>query len=307
MRPISLDIGMSGGSASAVGILLTGRSLVMEVAREQLRALAAVPWHGRIEGPRGAGKHLAAGLVHSLSRRVSRPFVRQSMSALVRGLEFGRLFGWSRGGFTGAVRDVPGVLEEANQGTLFLDEIAWARRRVQGALLQLLEDGEVVRIGERRARKLDVRFLFGTNVDLDAEAATGRFPADLLDRMGALVVRMPALKDHIEDLPELVDTILPSLAAEIGIPPRAIAPADVDRLMAYSWPGNVRQLQNALKVYLTVNAWPPVLSGAELGEREVLLRALADARGNKRKVARRFGVTPRTLYRRLERAGLADR
>jgi DNA-binding NtrC family response regulator len=152
---------------------LVGRSVVMEAVRKQLTELAASPWHGRIEGPRGSGKGLAARLVHAGSPRASRPFVRQSMSTLPPGLELARLCGWSRGAFTGAVADVPGVMEDANGGTLFLDEIAWSRKRVRGALLQLLEDAEVWRIGERRARKVDVRFLFGTNADLEAEAAAG--------------------------------------------------------------------------------------------------------------------------------------
>jgi DNA-binding NtrC family response regulator len=220
-------------------LMLAGSSPTMQAVRDQLRQVAAVDFRVRIEGPSGSGKGVAARLIHAWSRRTAGPFHRQSLATIPLGLEHGRLFGWAKGAFTGAVAELPGVLEAAYGGTLFLDEIACGSRTVQEALLQLLEDRDVLRLGERRSRTLDIRFLFATNVDLVAEVEAGRFRRDLLPRMGGLVVRMPALADHLEDVPELVDALLPRVAAAGGCPVRALRAAHMEALQSHSWPENV--------------------------------------------------------------------
>jgi DNA-binding NtrC family response regulator len=282
-------------------LMLAGSSPIMQAVRDQLRQVAAVDFRVRIEGPSGSGKGVAARLIHAWSRRTAGPFHRQSLATIPPGLEHGRLFGWAKGAFTGAVAGLPGVLEAAYGGTLFLDEIACGSRIVQEALLQLLEDRDVLRLGERRSRTLDIRFLFATNVDLVVEVEAGRFRPDLLPRMGGLVVRMPALADHLEDVPELVDALLPRVAAAGGCPVRALSATDMEALQSHSWPGNVRELENVMAFFLTFGHLPP-LSG--MSEAEELRRALARHGWNKSRTGRELGISRKAVNDRIHRFGL---
>jgi DNA-binding NtrC family response regulator len=279
---------------------LAGSSRVMQDLRAALRSAAQVDFRIRIEGESGTGKGLAARLLHRWSPRARGPFHRQSLATLPPGLEHGQLFGWGRGAFTGAVGEMPSVLELAYGGTLFLDEIACGSTIVQRALLQLLEDPDVVRAGETRARRIDVRFLFATNANLELEVAAGRFRVDLLFRMGMLVIRLPRLRDHIEDLPELVHVLLPLIASRgrtsVCIPSKE----EMKLLEGYSWPGNVRELEAVLAYYLTLHHLPEWVNTAGLSERERIELALKRTGDNKRKAARELGMAPGTLYRRLE-------
>jgi DNA-binding NtrC family response regulator len=285
--------------------LLVGHSALMCGVRDRLHELAPLPWPVRIEGPTGSGKGLAARVLHELSPRAQGPFIRQSVTTLAQGVEFGRLFGWSRGGFTGAARDTPGAAESAHGGTLFLDEIDSAGPYVQGGLLQLLEDGEVLRIGEQRPRKLDVRFVFATKVDLEAAVAAGTFRGDLFYRLGSLVVSLPALRDRLEDIPELAAVILARLAGELGRPAPRLSDPDLDQLCRYSWPGNVRQLESAMRSYLASGVLADAVAGGR-AEVERVREALERHAWNKTRAARALGIARQTLHAKIRAYDLDD-
>jgi DNA-binding NtrC family response regulator len=289
---------------------LLGSSARMQAVRERLRTLAVVPWPVRIEGPTGSGKGLAARFLHAASRRAGGLFVSQSLTLLPPGLELARLVGWARGAFTGAAAESPGAFESAHGGTLFLDELACAGPEVQAALLQLLEDGEVRRLGEPRPRRLDVRLVFATNTNLEDAVGSGQFREDLYHRLGSLVVRMPALREHADDIPEIAAAILARRAAEAGLEPPRLSAHDLAGLLALDWPGNVRELENALLHLLAVGALPESLAAPPEGWRAWLEESLLRHGGNKTAVARQLGISRRTVYRALatpERSPTRDR
>jgi DNA-binding NtrC family response regulator len=274
----------------------------MEQVRARLAALAALPWHVRIEGPSGSGKGLAARLLHRLSPRAGGPFVCCHINALADGLEVAELVGYARGAFTGAVADRPGLFEAAHGGTLFVDEVATASPRTQLALLQLVDDGTVQRLGERRVRQLDVRAVFATNADLDQAALDGAFREDLYHRLGVLVVRMPALSEHREDVPELARSILVRKAREAGLEPPKLSRWQLDRLAAFDWPGNVRQLEHALEHVVAFGKLPDVVRRRRPPRKwqarfDEIVQRHAD---NRAAAARELGISRKTLYKELQ-------
>jgi two-component system response regulator HydG len=281
---------------------LVGSSGVMGAVRRALERLARLPWPVRLEGPSGTGKRVAAHLLHRLSSRRDGPFVPLYLNVLAEGLEISALVGHVRGAFTGATQGFAGAFEAAHGGTLFLDELAAAPPKVQATLLQLVEEGAVRRLGDQRERPLDVRLVFATNVDLRAAVDAGTFRPDLYHRLGSLVVRLPALREHREDIPELVDHFYTEMQRDLAEPLDPLPPAVVDRLQAYDWPGNVRELQHVLQHYVAFGDLPPhlVAPGARaLDWREHVDAALAAHGGNKSAAARALKVTRQTLYDEL--------
>ena len=184
------------GLESRPGPLLLGQSAMMQSVKATIARLAAFPWPVRIEGASGTGKGIAARMLHALSPRASRPFVRCNLNMIPDGREHAELVGWVRGAFTGAVSDHAGDFEAAHSGVVFLDELAAATSRVQAALLQLVDEGFVRRIGDHRVRCVDVRVVAATNAHLEAEVATARFREDLFFRLDRHVVRLPALVEQ---------------------------------------------------------------------------------------------------------------
>jgi two-component system NtrC family response regulator len=268
-----------------------------------LAQLAAVPWAVRIEGPSGTGKRIAARMLHALSSRGAQPFVRCNLNMIADGREHAELVGWARGAFTGAVSDHAGDFEAAHRGILFLDEVGAATAKVQLALLQLVDEGTVRRIGEHRERYVDVRLVCATNADLEAEVAAGRFREDLFFRLGRHVVRMPALAEHREDIPDLVVAILAGKTREAGLRAREPSAAEMEQLMTYDWPGNVRELEHVMEHFVTWGNLPVDL--ARDGLRSVWRRrvdeVLARHRGNKAATARELGISRQALYDELQR------
>jgi DNA-binding NtrC family response regulator len=281
---------------------LLGASAVMRDVRAQLVSLAVLPWHVRIEGPTGSGKGLAARVLHGMSARAGAPFVCCHINALADGLEVAELVGHARGAFTGAVGDRPGVFEAAHGGTLFVDEVATASPRTQLALLQLVDEGAVQRLGERRLRRVDVRAVFATNADLWQAVRAGTFREDLYHRLGVLVVRMPALRDHREDIPELAYAILTRKARDVRMESPVLERRDLERLMAFDWPGNVRQLEHVLEHFLAFGRIPDVVRrvGRVPSDWQAQIsEAVRRHEGNKAAAARELGISRKTLYRRL--------
>ncbi|QCN95684.1 phage shock protein operon transcriptional activator [Azospirillum argentinense] len=198
-------------------------------------------------GERGTGKELIAARLHYLSRRWDRPFVKVNCAALTESLLDSELFGHEAGAFTGAIRRQIGRVEQADGGTLFLDEIATASAAVQEKLLRAVEYGEIERVGGR-TQTVDVRVIGATNADLPALAETGRFRADLLDRLAFDVVTLPPLRARREDIPVLAEHFALGMVRELeralfpGFAPRAL-----EQLLDHGWPGNVRELRNAVE------------------------------------------------------------
>jgi DNA-binding NtrC family response regulator len=199
-----------------------------------------------ILGETGVGKELIARALLELSKRRNRPYVPLNCGSIPEGLLEGELFGHVAGAFTGALRDRVGYVEAADGGTLFLDEIAEMSSRVQAALLRFLESGEYSRVGETRIRKADVRVLAATHADLDSLVAAEKFRADLYHRLRESVILLAPLRDRLLDLLDLAEHFIRLSSRELKKPCIVLRPPVMRVLLAYSWPGNVRQLRNLI-------------------------------------------------------------
>ena len=225
---------------------LLGQSVSMRRVFAALKRLAQVDASILIMGETGTGKDLAAQAVHAASPRAQRPFVVCDLGAMPASLIESELFGHVRGAFTGADRDRAGAFEQADGGSIFLDEIGELALSLQPRLLRLLEASAVKRLGEVHYRSFDVRVIAATNRDLSAEVQAQTFRADLFHRLAVAQVRIPPLRERLEDIPLLVESFVADLAERGGR--RLSLPSDtVAALSAYSWPGNVRQLRNVIE------------------------------------------------------------
>jgi PAS domain S-box-containing protein len=304
---------------------LVGRSKPMLQVYEQIREVAKVDSTLLIEGDTGTGKELVARAVHESSHRRGKPFIAVNCAGLNESLIGSQLFGHKRGAFTGAVEDHKGFLETANGGTILLDEIGDIPMTIQASLLRVLQEREITRLGESKPRKIDVRVLAATHRDLGTEVAAGRFRQDLLYRIRVARVQLPSLAQRRGDIPLLVRAFLRKVRATTGKNVRDVNPAAMSRLVGYGWPGNVRELENAVE-FAVVRATqavigpddlPPetlaaVSAGAfvadgnslPLDDKDLVLQALATAKGNRTAAARLMGISRATFYRRMSSLGI---
>ena len=281
-----------------------------------------------VVGESGTGKELVARAIHSRSPRASKPFVPVNCTALSESLLESELFGHARGAFTGAVGAKRGLFEMANGGTLFLDEIGDMGPKMQAQLLRVLQDGELRPVGGTESIKVDVRLVCATNRDLEADVKSGRFREDLYFRINVVTVRMPSLRERPGDIPILVRHFLAKIARRENKPEASVSPEGLDLLCRHAWPGNVRELENAIEravavakgnvilpsdLPVEVYGGSPAAPGgivddrptlAELEKRYIAL-ILTECGGNKKKAAEQLGIDRRTLYRALDRAGVA--
>ncbi|GAA4894078.1 nitrogen regulation protein NR(I) [Ferrimonas pelagia] len=216
-----------------------------------------------INGQSGTGKELVASALHKHSPRAEHPFVALNMAAIPKDLIESELFGHEKGAFTGAGGQRQGRFEQANGGTLFLDEIGDMPLDVQTRLLRVLSDGQFYRVGGHHPVKVDVRIVAATHQDLEQRVGDGQFREDLFHRLNVIRIQLPALKDRCEDIPALTRHFLTSAAKELGGDPKRLSEAAEKRLCQFSWPGNVRQLENACR-WMTVMA-----SGQEILEADL--------------------------------------
>jgi transcriptional regulator with PAS, ATPase and Fis domain len=200
-----------------------------------------------LQGETGTGKELFARAIHDCGPRARGPFIVLNCAAVPETLLESELFGHLRGAFTGAERARRGLFEEAHGGTLFLDEVGETSPGVQGKLLRVLQSGEVRPLGSDRVHRVDARVVAATNRDLNAEAAAGRFRADLFYRLSVLPLSLPALRERPEDIEDLALHFLRRLGAQEGRPPPAFGPQALELLRRHPWPGNVRELQNEIR------------------------------------------------------------
>jgi len=234
---------------------------MLEVSR-RIRLVAPRSTPVLIEGPTGSGKELVAEALHRLSPRSRKPFVAINCAAIPEALLEAELFGHTRGAFTGAVQGRVGRIEAAEGGTLFLDEIGEMPLALQSKLLRFVESGELQRVGDNETVKVDVRILAATHRPLVQHTQTGTFRADLYYRLAVFLIHTPALVEHAEDLPLLVEHFLERMGRET--PVKRIDAAAVAKLAAHSWPGNVRELEHVLERAAILAGDAPVLTSQEI-------------------------------------------
>jgi DNA-binding NtrC family response regulator len=310
----------------------------------QIRQVARTDLPVLITGETGTGKEVVAAEVHALSKQADKPFIALNVTAVPREMLEGQLFGYRRGAFTGAVADARGLIREAEGGTLFIDEIGELSPDLQPKLLRFLESGEIQPLGERPQR-VEVRIVAATNAHLLQLVDEGRFREDLFYRLNVVSLAIPPLRERREEIPTLIHHFLTRHARDAGRPIPQLSPQALERLSAYDWPGNVRQLTNELKRIVALHdenelvdlkdlsaplrdATParptlqppaPVATGTvtvrldqplqgmyDDVERAAIPRALKLARNNQTETANRLGITRKGLYLKRRRLGLDD-
>jgi two-component system, NtrC family, response regulator AtoC len=289
----------------------------MSEPMSKARAMAERVARGTISvlllGETGAGKDVMAQHIHMMSPRASRPFLRLNCAALSETLVESELFGHEKGSFTGAASSKPGLLETADGGTLFLDEVGELSAGTQTKLLRVLEQREFFRVGAVRARKVDLRFIAATNRDLKFDVSRGAFRQDLFFRLAGAVVHVPPLRHRVSEIVPFAKQFLAEAAAQMSMPAPEISSQATEWLQNHAWPGNLRELRNAVERALLVctgnqvspddlAAVPP--PAVPESERERVVQALAQFGGNQTHAARFLRISRNTLIARMERYGL---
>jgi two-component system, NtrC family, response regulator HydG len=305
---------------------IIAKSLTMQRVVDLARRVAEVDATVLITGESGSGKERIARLVHDESARSAGPFIAVNCAAITETLLEAELFGHARGAFTGAIQDRPGLFEAANGGTLLLDEIGEVSPGMQVKLLRVLQERELRRVGENKTRKVDVRVVAATNVNLAEGVAGGNFRKDLYYRLNVVELHVPALRDRREDLLPLARVLLADAGLRMKRKLLGLEAAAADQLSRYSWPGNVRELQNAMERAVALargryveledlheevrGAIPlaPLLVGAVRPLREIerayILAALEHNAGNQTRTAEQLEIGSATLYRKLKSFGM---
>src|SRR5581483_5655402 len=250
---------------------LPGISPAITQLNQIIAQISRAPSPVLIEGESGTGKGVLARMIHNRSPRARAPFVDLNCAGLSKELLESELFGHERGAFTNAMQTKQGLFEIAADGTLFLDEIGEMELTVQARLLKALEEKRFRRVGGIRDLRADFRLIAATNRDLLQEVNAGRFRGDLYYRLNVVRIRMPPLRERLEDVPILVQAMLPALAKDIGRPAPKLSPRATKKLSAYAWPGNVRELRNVLERALLT------LDGNEIRSEDLMLESAASS------------------------------
>jgi two-component system response regulator HydG len=324
-RQLARQVGLLQRQIRPAGSLgtLIGSSEAMDKVRQVIERAATAPGTVLVTGETGTGKELAARAIHGISARAERPFVALNCAALTESLLENELFGHARGAFTGAAAARAGLIEHAGGGTLFLDEIGTMSNTLQAKLLRALESGEVRRIGENESRRVDVRFVAATNVDLKSAVEAGEFRGDLYYRLNVHRVHMPALRERTGDVRELVEHFLGRYGSPEGV--QRCAEATWDALLAYDYPGNVRELEHIVQRAVAIARGPDLqpedlpeellitgprlmpaaettVAGArERAERERIVSTLSRHRGEIAAAARELQVSRTTMWRLMKK------
>lgn len=313
-------------------VKLLGRSTVMQHLREMIEKVARSQAPVHIFGESGTGKELVAHLIHEASARRDGTFVPVNCGAIPNELMESELFGHKKGSFTGAVADKQGLIQSAEGGTLFLDEIADLPLHMQVKLLRVIQEKSVRPVGESREAPVDVRILSATHRNLAQLVTEGKFREDLFYRVNVIEIGVPPLRDRLEDIPELVNALLSKLSKQLGVKALTITPSGLQALSQYHFPGNVRELENALERAATLcthhmidagdlqlrpkvasgeaSSKSAVTPGEHLGEaledieRDAIVRALEQTRYNKTKAAQLLGMSFRSLRYRIKKLGI---
>jgi len=236
-----------GGQSDRRFERIIGKSAALESVLEQVKQVASTDSTVLIEGETGTGKELIAHAVHNASQRIGRPFIKLNCAAIPLDLLESELFGHEKGAFTGAIAQKIGRFEMADKGTLFLDEIGDIPSALQPKLLRVLQEQEFERLGSGRTHKVDVRLVAATNRNLMKMVARGQFRSDLYYRLNVFPLLLPALRERREDIPVLVTHFVKLFSRRMGKPVESIAPETMAAFQWYSWPGNIRELQNLVE------------------------------------------------------------
>jgi transcriptional regulator with PAS, ATPase and Fis domain len=316
----------------AAGLSLAGLSPALLDLGARIESLARSRAPVLVQGETGSGKELVARALHARSPRASAPFIPHNFASIPDSLVESELFGHVRGAFTGAHADRAGLFELASTGTLFLDEIGDASGSVQSRLLRALQEGEVRRVGEGRARRVDVRVIAATHRDLAALVRGGRFREDLYYRLHVLPLRVPPLRERREDVPLLLAHALERLSRREGFRVWGVRRSVLEALMAHDWPGNVRELEGAVLRAVHASGSDGVMErdglgegslGADAGrvreerddlrgrtrayEAALIAAALSAHDGNRTRAARALGLTRQGLWKKLRRLRASER
>jgi DNA-binding NtrC family response regulator/tetratricopeptide (TPR) repeat protein len=317
---------------------LLGQAPSVAALRGQIRLILARASQARrfppilLEGETGTGKNLVASVIHRSGARAGGPFVDVNCAAIPEGLLEAELFGFERGAFTDARRPKAGLFQTAGGGTIFLDEIALLSEALQAKLLKVIEERTIRRLGSTTSEPVDVSIIAATNDDLAALVGAHRFRQDLYHRLKVLTLRLPPLRERLDDVVILAEHFLARATKDYGLPPKVLTPAARHALRGYGWPGNVRELANVLEraallsetpsigpdmlalpspnapggVGATVDAPPGASLGARIEalERQELLRALDETRWKVARAAVRLGITRGTIRYRIAKHGL---
>jgi two-component system, NtrC family, response regulator AtoC len=315
--------------------VIFGRTPAMDEIRARIGRVLTSDLPVLIQGETGTGKEVIARFLHSRSDRRHAPFVKLNCAAVPAGLLESELFGYQKGAFTGAKEDRAGLIEIAEGGTLFLDEIGELHRELQSKFLHLLQSGTFTRIGGSEEQVAHVRVICATNVDLARAVESGAFREDLFYRIDVVTLRLPSLRDRIEDIPQLCGHFLEKLAHQFGRSAPLLDPPTMSLLTQWNWPGNLRELENwiaraiilgdaeALGLELrrrigVTSAWssqPPPRGDLKEASRRaasaassaLILKVLQANRWNRRKTAEDLNMSYRSLLYKLREVGIPQR
>jgi len=321
---------VAAGRFSYSGIL--SRNSRMQEIFSQIRKVADLKTTILVLGESGTGKELVARALHQNGRRSQHPFVAVNCGAIPENLLESELFGHTRGAFTDASSDKAGLFEQADGGTLFLDEIGEMPAALQVKLLRVLQEGEIRRVGDSAARKVDVRVISATSRDLSADIGTGRFREDLYFRLNVFCLQLPPLRERVEDIPLLAEHFMKRYGSGDDSQEWRIEPDAMRSLMAHRWPGNIRELENAVEracilceggritsaclpstVRLLDEYNPDESAGDEnlsikkaedTIERELIRKALAKTSGNRTQAAKILEISHRSLLYKIKEYGI---
>jgi len=311
---------------------LHGTSKPMQQLRELISRVARSQAPVHVSGDSGTGKELVARLIHESGPRSDGPFVPVNCGAIPSELMESELFGHRKGSFTGAVADKDGLIRSAEGGTLFLDEVADLPLHMQVKLLRVIQEKAVRPVGDTREIPTDVRILSATHRRLEELVKAGKFREDLYYRINVIELHVPSLRERLDDVPQLVDVLLDRVAREIGVPRPRISDEAIEKLLSYSYPGNVRELENILERAVTLCVGDRIEPGdiqlrqgagtvdlADIDdemesdglegqlahiEREAIVKALEQTRYNKTKAAELLGMSFRQLRYRVKKLGI---
>jgi len=314
---------------------IIGHSKLMKDVYRTIQKVAVTDSSVLIYGESGTGKELVARAIHKMSSRKNKPFIRVNCGALAESLLESELFGHEKGAFSGAIKRKKGRFELAHNGSIFLDEIGDISLNMQTKLLRVLQEKEFERVGGEETIQVDVRILAATNKNLAEQVEKGKFREDLYYRLFIIPIYLPALRDRKEDIPLLVNHFLKKLAIDLKKTPIQISEAAVEKLVAYHWQGNVRELENVLERALVlcenqeIDVFDlPILTQSNSAripsdvidrhnynlndtlydiEKQLIQRAMNETVGNKSRAAKLLGIRTSLLYYKLEKYGLMDK
>jgi two-component system, NtrC family, response regulator AtoC len=318
--------------------VLFGCSEAMREVRQRATKIAGTNIPVLVNGPKGSGKEVLAKWIHRHSLVSGGQFVKVNCAAIPGTLLESELFGFEKGAFTGAHATKPGLVELAHNGTLFLDgieELDWAS---QSKLLQFLQDGRFSRIGDEAERRVETRLICATDKDLGREIAQGKFRGDLYYRINVVCLKLPALRDRREDIPQLAEHFLTRCQEQFQLQAQPISKETLHYLQSMEWPGNIRELENGIARHVligpegsitesgerTTSAWPETATSAKEGkesvplksrckeairtsERNIILAALRANHWNRRKTAQELKISYRLLIYKIRSAGLVPK